>query len=49
MQEVADTFAEAGLPVGFFSSATEIFDRLSGFKDGHPDLDAVIAALDVRS
>jgi 3-hydroxyisobutyrate dehydrogenase-like beta-hydroxyacid dehydrogenase len=49
MHEVAVTFAEAGLPSGFWSSAAEIFDRLGGFKDDHPDLHAVMAALDRHS
>jgi len=47
MLEVADTFASAGLPSGFSTAAAEIFDRLSGFKDAHPEVAAVMAAVGV--
>lgn len=49
MHEIAITFASAGLPSGFSTSAAEIFDRLSGFKDDQPDLGAVLAALEPGS
>jgi hypothetical protein len=49
MDEIAIMFTEAGLPSGFMRSAAEIFERLSGFKDDRPDLDAVLHALGVPS
>lgn len=33
MQEIADTFAAAGLPDGFHRAAAEVYRRLSGYKD----------------
>jgi hypothetical protein len=45
MDEIAVMFTSAGLPSGFMRSAAEIFERLSGFKDDRPDLDAVLLAL----
>ena len=47
MREIADTFAQAGLPDGFHSAAAEIYDRLSSFKEqtSVPELDAVLAKL----
>jgi len=47
MDEIAATFEAAGLPGGFHHAAAEIFERLSGFKDGasNPSLDEVTAAL----
>ena len=32
MEEIADTFADAGMPEGFHRSAAEMFQRLAGFK-----------------
>ncbi len=47
MQEIAATFAEAGLPDGFHLAAFEVYRRMAGFKDAEslPDLDDVLAAL----
>jgi len=47
MEEIAATFAEAGLPDGFHSAAGEIYSRMDGFKDAPavPALDEVLAAL----
>jgi 3-hydroxyisobutyrate dehydrogenase-like beta-hydroxyacid dehydrogenase len=46
MEEVAASFAAAGLPDGFHQAAAETYRRLAGFKDtAAPDLAAVIAAL----
>jgi 3-hydroxyisobutyrate dehydrogenase-like beta-hydroxyacid dehydrogenase len=47
MEEIAATFAAAGLPSGFHEAAAETYRRLASFKtaDPAPDLDAVIAAL----
>ncbi len=33
MEEIAATFAEAGLPTGFHAAAEEIYRRLAGYKD----------------
>ncbi len=47
MQEIAATFAEAGLPDGFHLAAYEVYRRMAGFKDADtlPELDEVLAAL----
>lgn len=47
MREIAETFAEAGLPNGFHEAAAEIYHRMAGFKDNQqpPELDEVIKAL----
>ncbi len=45
MAEIATTFEQAGLPAGFHRAAGEVFERLSLFRDGHADLDAVLEAL----
>ena len=47
MEEIADTFAGAGLPDGFHRAAAEIFRRWSEFKDvpEPPALDEALAAL----
>jgi 3-hydroxyisobutyrate dehydrogenase-like beta-hydroxyacid dehydrogenase len=45
MDEIADTFAAAGLPDGFHRAAGDVYRRLTSFKDGSADLDAVIDAL----
>ena len=43
-EEIAATFADAGLPDGFHQASAEVFRRLAGFKDAeHADLDAVLA------
>lgn len=47
MDEIADTFAEAGLPDGFHRAASEVYDRMAQFKDAAelPALADVLAAL----
>ena len=47
MEEIADTFEEAGLPGGFHRAAAQIYRRQAGFKDAidPPALDDVVAAL----
>ena len=46
MDEIADTFASAGLPDGFHRAAAEVFDALAGFKDTDDvTIDQVIARL----
>ena len=47
MQEIAATFAEAGLPAGFHQAAYEVYQRMAGFKDAEatPALEDVLAAL----
>lgn len=47
MEEIAATFAAAGVPYGFHRSAAEIYERLADFKDSAetPSLEAVLAAL----
>jgi 3-hydroxyisobutyrate dehydrogenase-like beta-hydroxyacid dehydrogenase len=46
MDEIAATFAAAGLPDGFHQAASEIYRRLERFKnEPEPDLDALLAAL----
>ncbi len=46
MDEIASTFAAAGLPAGFHEGASEVYRRLAAFKDApRPDLDAVLRAL----
>ena len=47
MEEIADTFAGAGLPDGFHRAAAEIYRRWSEFKDvpEAPALDEALAAL----
>lgn len=47
MEEIAATFASAGLPGGFHQSAAELYERIAGFKNAEetPPLDAVLAAL----
>ena len=47
MEEIAGTFAEAGLPGGFHAAAGEIYRRLACFRESDelPRLDVVIAAL----
>ena len=47
MDEIAATFAEAGLPDGFHRAAGEIYQRMADFKDASelPEYKAVLAAL----
>jgi 3-hydroxyisobutyrate dehydrogenase-like beta-hydroxyacid dehydrogenase len=47
MDEIATTFAEAGLPGGFHAAAADVYRRLADFKDAPdtPSLEAVLAAL----
>jgi 3-hydroxyisobutyrate dehydrogenase-like beta-hydroxyacid dehydrogenase len=47
MEEIAASFAAAGLPDGFHRAAAEIYARLAGFKDAAapPPLDEITAAL----
>ena len=47
MAEIAETFAMAGLPPGFFLSAQEVYARMAHLKDAEelPALEAVLAAL----
>ncbi|HBD09575.1 MAG TPA: NAD(P)-dependent oxidoreductase [Syntrophobacteraceae bacterium] len=50
MEEIAATFASAGLPSGFHESAAEIYRRMQGFKDSTslpelPKLNEVLASL----
>lgn len=47
MDEIAATFADAGLPDGFHRAARDIYDRIAPFKDAPetPELADVLAAL----
>ncbi|MCP5151070.1 MAG: NAD(P)-dependent oxidoreductase [Ectothiorhodospiraceae bacterium] len=46
MEEIADTFANAGLPDGFHRGAADLYRRLAGFKDADPpSLEAAIRAI----
>ena len=47
MEEIAATFAAAGLPGGFHTAAADVYGRMSQFKDAAetPGLDDVLAAL----
>jgi 3-hydroxyisobutyrate dehydrogenase-like beta-hydroxyacid dehydrogenase len=47
MDEIAATFAAAGLPGGFYVAAAELYRRLAGFRDASatPSLEEVLAAL----
>ena len=44
MDQIAESFAEAGLPDGFARAAAELYRRLAPFKDleGDPPLDQVL-------
>ena len=46
-EEIAATFASAGLPSGFHESAAEVFHRMEGFKDATdlPELSEMLARL----
>lgn len=47
MSEISETFAAAGQPGGFHAAASDIYDRISGFKDAPsiPSLEEVLEAL----
>jgi hypothetical protein len=47
MEEIASTFADAGLPAEFHQAAADIYQRMAAFKgaDPLPSLEAVLAAL----
>ena len=45
MEEIAATFAAAGLPEGHARAAAEVYQRLAAFKGATPPLDSVLAAL----
>jgi hypothetical protein len=47
MEQIARTFAQAGLPPGFHDAAAEVYRRLSGYKDtpASPSVEEAIAAL----
>lgn len=47
MEQIARTFAQAGLPAGFHDAAGEVYRRLAGYKDAAtpPSLEEAIAAL----
>jgi 3-hydroxyisobutyrate dehydrogenase-like beta-hydroxyacid dehydrogenase len=46
MEEIASTFASAGMPRGFHDAAGDIYERLAQFKDRPtPNADAVLEAL----
>ncbi len=47
MEEIAATFELAGLPAGFFETASEVYGRMAHFKDADelPALEEVLAAL----
>jgi len=47
MDEISETFSEAGLPGDFHAGAAEVYRRLAGFKDAEstPELSGVLEAL----
>ena len=45
MEEIAATFAAAGLPDGFALAAADVYRRLEAFKDADTTLEEVVAAL----
>lgn len=46
MEEIAAALAAAGVPDGFHSAATEVYEALAGFRDADPpDISAVVEAL----
>jgi hypothetical protein len=47
MEEIAATFAAAGMPAGFHQAAADIYKRLAEFKDAPatPAIEEVLAAL----
>jgi hypothetical protein len=46
MEEIAATFAAAGLPAGFHDAAADLYERLAGYKDA-PAAPSVREAVDV--
>ena len=49
MEEIAATYAAAGLPDGFHQGAAEIYRRMASYKDGPtPSLAEVLRALTPR-
>lgn len=48
MHEIADTFANVGLPDGFHRAAADIYDRLEQFKDCQPTPEATEVVAQVR-
>lgn len=51
MEEIAATFAAAGMPSGFHEAAADIYQRLAGFKDATspPPIEEVLTALHAPS
>lgn len=51
MEEIAATFAAAGMPSGFHEAAADIYERLAGFKEAAatPAVEQVLAALHAPS
>ena len=47
MHEIAETFATAGLPVGFHLAAADVYERMARFQDADtaPTLEEVVAAV----
>jgi len=47
MEEISETFRQAGLPGGFHEAAAEVYRRMSQFKEQNtvPELDAVLSVL----
>ena len=47
MEQIARTFAQAGLPTGFHDAAGEVYRRLAGYKDTPtpPSVEEALAAL----
>ena len=47
MEEISETFRQAGLPGGFHEAAAEVYRRMSQFKGQNtvPELDAVLSVL----
>lgn len=46
MREIAETFEEAGMPVGFHNAAAEVFEQLGLFKEGNAEsIDALLSEL----
>jgi len=47
MEEISDTFSDAGLPGEFHKGAAQVYTRLAGFKDATeaPDIELILKAL----
>jgi hypothetical protein len=47
MEEISATFSAAGLPGEFHKGATQVYERLAGFKDATeaPDIELILKAL----